>query len=133
MKSIIQMVCHKRTPLKSTLESIISDTYFWSYEPRKHNPIFRQICEFNTSKFVSLTHQSQTISRRLNSGSEPTYNEIVEGPLTPSVSVKAAMTLAILFSLKTMESIQNGVVTHFRATPLFSMRTVLLASLQSCR
>ena len=34
----------------------------------------------------------------------------------------AAMMLAILFSLKTMESLQNGVATHFQATPLFSMR-----------
>ena len=42
------------------------------------------------------------------------------------------MTLAILLSLKTMELLQNQVGTHFRATPLFSMRTVLLMSLQHC-
>ena len=40
---------------------------------------------------------------------------------------------SVLFSLKTMESLQIGVTTHFWATPLFSMRTVLLASLQSYR
>ena len=40
----------------------------------------------------------------------------------------SASMLAILFSLKTMESLQNGVATHFQATPLFSMRTILLAS-----
>ena len=31
-----------------------------------------------------------------------------------------------------MESLQIGVATHFRVIPLFSMRTVSLASLQSC-
>ena len=41
--------------------------------------------------------------------------------------------IAILFSLKTMESLQIGVTTHFWATPSFSMKTVLLASLQSYR
>ena len=45
----------------------------------------------------------------------------------------AAMTLAILFSLKTMESLQNGVATHFQATPLFSMKTESQASSQRCR
>ena len=40
------------------------------------------------------------------------------------------MTLAILFSLKTMGSLQNGVATHFQLTPLFT--TDSLASLQSC-
>ena len=42
----------------------------------------------------------------------------------------SAMTLAILFSLKTMGSLQNGVATHFQLTPLFT--TDSLASLQSC-
>ena len=41
--------------------------------------------------------------------------------------------LAILFSLKTIESLKNRVATHFQATPLFSMRIILLASSQSCR
>ena len=36
---------------------------------------------------------------------------------------KFAMMLAILFSLKTMELLQNGVATHFQATMLFSLRT----------
>ena len=39
----------------------------------------------------------------------------------------------MLLSLETMESLQNGVATDFEETPLFSMRAVLLASLQSCR
>ena len=39
----------------------------------------------------------------------------------------------ILFSLKTMESLQNGVATHFGATALFSIRPVSLASSQHCR
>ena len=44
----------------------------------------------------------------------------------------SVITLAILLRLKTMESLQNGVAIHFRVTPLFSMRTVSLASSQSC-
>ena len=35
----------------------------------------------------------------------------------------SAMTLGILFSLKTVESLQNGVATYFQAIPLISMRT----------
>ena len=37
----------------------------------------------------------------------------LKGPFTPNVSVKAAMMLEILFSLKTMELLQNGVVNLF--------------------
>ena len=44
----------------------------------------------------------------------------------------SVMTLTTLFSLKTMESLQNWVATHFRMTLLFLMRTLLLASSQSC-
>ena len=40
--------------------------------------------------------------------------------------------LVILFSLKIMGSLQNGVGTHFQVFPLFSMRTVSLASSWSC-
>ena len=49
-----------------------------------------------------------------------------------SVYTNSDMRPAILFSLKTMESLQNGVATHFRVTLLFSMRTVSLASSGSC-
>ena len=60
-----------------------------------------------------------------------------KGPFTTSVRVQhcdnSAMMLAIVFSLKTMELIQNGIVTYFQETPLFSMRTILIASPQSCR
>ena len=41
--------------------------------------------------------------------------------------------IAVLFSLKTMESLQNGFATYFQATPLFSMRTKLQVLSQSCR
>ena len=43
------------------------------------------------------------------------------------------MTLAILFSLKTMESLQNGVATYFQLIPLISMRTESQALSLSCR
>ena len=42
------------------------------------------------------------------------------------------MTLAILFSLKTIELIENGLQLQSGVTPLVSIRTVLLASSQSC-
>ena len=42
------------------------------------------------------------------------------------------MTLAILFSLKTMESLENGLQTQSETTPLFSMRAILLVLSQSC-
>ena len=44
----------------------------------------------------------------------------------------SAKMLAILYSLKTMEWLQNGIETDFKGTPLFSMRTESLASLESC-
>ena len=36
-------------------------------------------------------------------------------------SINAMMTIAILLSLKIMESLQNGIATHFGVTPLYSM------------
>ena len=42
------------------------------------------------------------------------------------------MTLAILFSLKSVESLENRLQPHSGVTPLFSMRMELQASLQSC-
>ena len=53
-----------------------------------------------------------------------------EGPFTPSVSVNAAMTLMIMFSLKTVELLENGLQTHSGVTLLFSMRTESQASSQ---
>ena len=43
------------------------------------------------------------------------------------------MTLAILFSLKTVELLENGLQTHSGAIPLISMRTESQASSQSGR
>ena len=48
-------------------------------------------------------------------------------------SDNSAMTLAILFSLKSVESLENRLQPHSGETPLFSMRMELQASLQSCR
>ena len=42
------------------------------------------------------------------------------------------MTLAILFSLKSMESLLNGVATYFQVTSLISMWTESQASSKSC-
>ena len=43
------------------------------------------------------------------------------------------MKLAILFTVKIIDSFENGLQPHSRATLLFSIRIVPLASLQSCR
>ena len=43
------------------------------------------------------------------------------------------MTLAILFSLKSVELLENRLQPHSGATPLFSMRTESQVSSQSCR
>ena len=45
----------------------------------------------------------------------------------------AAVTLVILFSLKTMECLENGLQPQPGATPLYSMRAVSLMSWQHCR
>ena len=44
----------------------------------------------------------------------------------------AAMMLVILIWLKTMQSLRNGLQPHSEATPLFSTRTGMPASSQSC-
>ena len=60
-------------------------------------------------------------------------NVSTKGPFIPSVSVNAAMMLAILSSLKTVESLENGLQTHSGAIPLISRRRESQASSQSCR
>ena len=57
------------------------------------------------------------------------HSAVCKGPFTLSISTNAAMMLVILLSLKTMEALLIGVTTHFRVTPLISMRTVS----QNCR
>ena len=49
----------------------------------------------------------------------------LKGPFIPSVSINAARTLDILFSLKAVESFQNGVATDFGSTSLVSTYVVL--------
>ena len=44
----------------------------------------------------------------------------LKGPFTQSVSVNTAMTLAILFSLKTMELLENWLQTHSGVTLVFN-------------
>ena len=44
----------------------------------------------------------------------------------------SAMMPAMLFSLKTVDSLQNGLQPHSGVTPSFSMKTLLLATSQSC-
>ena len=48
---------------------------------------------------------------------------LFKSPFTPSVNVNAAVTVSTYLSLKSMEkieSLQNGVATHFGAIPLIS-------------
>ena len=56
----------------------------------------------------------------------------VDGPLGPIYTKrqhqhcdKFALTLVILFSLKTIESLQDGVAIHFQVSPFISMRIQL--------
>ena len=44
--------------------------------------------------------------------------------------INAAMNFVTQFSLTTMESLENGIATHFGVTPLWSMRAVSQASSQ---
>ena len=55
----------------------------------------------------------------------------IMGPFTPSLRLNAEMTLAIMFSLKTIELLENGLQPHSGVIPLFSMRSELLESSQS--
>ena len=48
------------------------------------------------------------------------------GPFTPGVSINAAMTPGIQLSLKSMESLPNGLQPHSPATALISMKAVSL-------
>ena len=57
-------------------------------------------------------------------------NRLYKGPFTLSVSGKAVMALAILFLLKTVGLLENGLQTHSGATLLFSMRAVSQVSSQ---
>ena len=60
----------------------------------------------------------------------------LEDPFTPSICVNAAttaMVLVILFSLKTIEALENELQPHFGVTPLFSMSTLLLVTSKSFR
>ena len=54
----------------------------------------------------------------------------VRAPLHQESASTLQMTLMILFSLKTIESLENGLQTHSGVTPLFSMRTESQASSQ---
>ena len=47
-----------------------------------------------------------------------TIGNRTKGPFTPRVSIHVAMTPATQLSLTTMESLENGVATHFGVTPL---------------
>ena len=63
----------------------------------------------------------------MNKSSGPVYTEHHRQHCNNCV-----MSPAILFSLKTTESIKNGFQPQSGLTPLFSMRTISLTSLQRC-
>ena len=80
---------------------------------------------------ASLRQKQTEVDRKLCCGVAAKVVLLLrKGQFTRSVSVNAAMTLVILFSLKTMESLENGLQTHSGATPYFSMRTESQASSQ---
>ena len=85
----------------------------------------RDLILINERGVIVITRQG-TICFSVNKPLEPIYTKHQSQCCNNS-----AMMLVILFSLKTMESLQNGVVTHFRVTPLFfnknSIASVLAA------
>ena len=81
------------------------------------NDVYFVYCLSVFNGAMSVHHSKHSVRGRLHQASEP-------------VCINAAMTLATHLSLATMESLENAVATHFRVTPLSSMRTVLQASSQ---
>ena len=77
--------------------------------------------------------QDGTTQEAHRRGKSSQYTESFQGPFTQSVSIKVAMMLAILVSLKTIESPENGLQPYSGTFLLFSLRTETLASLQSHR
>ena len=78
-----------------------------------------------TASFTKFTAERQFINWQWQSG--PVYTKRQHQRCDNS-----AMTLAILFSLKSMESLENRLQPHSGVTPLFSMRTESQESSQSC-
>ena len=60
----------------------------------------------------------------VNENVTPVVNEVAFGPIytrrQQQCSLNDAMKLAILLSLKTIESLENEVATHFEATPVIA-------------
>ena len=89
------------------------------------------VCGVTYLEYICINHKE--IRTNFKTAQTARNRQIItKGPFTLSVSVNAAMTLSILFLLKTMGSLQNGVEIHFQVTTLLSMITELLASSQSC-
>ena len=105
----------------------------------------RLLCRASFILWLTNLFKSTSLPRSCNvSGDsfleihEPLQNDGTESPLGPVYTKcqhqccnNSAMTLAMLFSLKTMESLENGLQPHSEATPLFSMRAVSPVSSQS--
>ena len=70
-------------------------------------------------------------------GSDPNVVEVIVfdrlGPIYTKRQQQLCNNCRDYVLIETMESLQNGVATHFEATTLFSIRPVLLVSLQHCR
>ena len=107
----------------------------WGGSPCPETPPVNRITD--TCKNITLATTSLRPVMNLTHNIKKDQRWAHKGPFTPKsqrqCSDNSVMTLAILFSLKTMESLQNAVATHFHATRLISMRTELQALSQHWR
>ena len=88
------------------------------------NPNWSDIIQALTAT-LQISHR-RLVKKRALFPCIKTIDSTLENPVGARLH-HTAMTLAILFSLKTMESLQNGVASHFGVTALFSIKPVLLA------
>ena len=97
----------------------------------------------STEQHILLSHSVPTLHSNATCNLPPFFTTIASS-LTKQVlwpiytkrkcqcSDNSVIMLAALFTLKTMESLKNGLQPQSGVTPLFSIRTVSLVSSQSC-
>ena len=97
-------------------------------------------CVFCLSSFICIVGIQLVVCKHCSATLAPIYPTQLnamfsKGPFTPNASTLRQLcdNASHIFSLKTMDLFPEWVATHFQVTPLFSMRTVWLASSQSCR
>ena len=109
---------------------VMTLTTLLSFITRKHSCRIRTACLSDWGGGLCL---QRVPVRNMGPGNQSGSDIIQRPPVDRQTPVKILPCPKLCLQAVTMESLLNGVVTHFRVTPLFSMRTVLLTSSQSCR